>query len=81
MQLGRDDIPDGLMVGCVWCGTSSTPWAWASAAQRCSPVTPPILNPHPGIDQVGQRRKRVGLLAGGDGDVELARQLAQFLTW
>ena len=31
---------------------------------------------HPGHDQVGQRRQGVGLLAGGDGDVEPPRDLA-----
>jgi len=38
-----------------------------------------LHHPHPGIDQVGHACKRVGLLAGGDGDVELARHLAQLL--
>jgi hypothetical protein len=31
------------IVGCVWCGTSSTPCASANAAQRNMPVQPPIL--------------------------------------
>src|SRR5437588_11710735 len=31
------------IAGCVWCGTSSTPCASASAAQRIMPVMPPIF--------------------------------------
>src|SRR6266567_3927000 len=69
------------IVGWVWCGTSSTPWACASAMQRERPVMPPILTTSGCTMRtpVGKPGQRIGLLAGGDGDVEPAGDLAHRL--
>src|SRR5687767_15130475 len=69
------------IVGCVWCGTNSAPCAWASAAQRSMPVMPPILTMSscPSARRRGSGRhhgRGVALLAGGNGDRELPRDLA-----
>src|SRR5205085_7775783 len=39
----RCNLAKWSIIGCVWCGTSPTPCALASATQRIRPVIPPIL--------------------------------------
>jgi hypothetical protein len=78
MKLGRDDMHVGLMTD-GWLGLVRHPLHAVGLGERDAALEAGdaahlddvrLHHPHPSIDQVGQRRKRVRLLADGEGPMK-----------